>query len=246
MYLRTIQTIPVSTCADDGDCHYKGTCSSVGCLCNHGWESSYDCSVFYCKDNNDCYNKGICNNGTCECQAGWDNQSDCSEFACIEDFHCKNNGTCETTYNNCYCEKDWREFLDCTYNCPYLNLIGNGFCNDETNNANCNYDGGDCCISIKKDHCSDCVCYYEENCDAGLLPSFVRNGFCNDETNNAACNYDGGDCCGFCIVRQYCSECECLHDMVIWVVKFPREGYKIRYIFCPQSTYLKKIVVFYQ
>ena len=24
-------------------------------------------------------------------------------------------------------------------------LIANGFCNDEINNADCNYDGGDCC-----------------------------------------------------------------------------------------------------
>jgi hypothetical protein len=26
-------------------------------------------------------------------------------------------------------------------------LIGNGFCNDEINNADCYYDGGDCCKS---------------------------------------------------------------------------------------------------
>jgi hypothetical protein len=26
-------------------------------------------------------------------------------------------------------------------------LIGNGFCNNDTNNADCYYDGGDCCKS---------------------------------------------------------------------------------------------------
>ena len=29
--------------------------------------------------------------------------------------------------------------------CDSVALVGNGFCNDETNNADCNYDGGECC-----------------------------------------------------------------------------------------------------
>ena len=53
---------------------------------------------------------------------------------------------------------------------------GNLVCNDETNNADCDYDGGDCCVSThfihflpyqgkesltfgpNFDHCSECVC----------------------------------------------------------------------------------------
>ena len=36
---------------------------------------------------------------------------------------------------------------------------GNLVCNDETNNADCDYDGGDCCLSSpNRDHCSECVC----------------------------------------------------------------------------------------
>merc|ERR1712051_772889 len=62
--------------------------------------------------------------------------------------------------------------------CANFELVGNGFCNDETNNPDCNYDGGDCCIM-------------DANTDA-----FVGDGFCNDETNIAECYYDGGDCCG--------------------------------------------------
>ena len=43
--------------------------------------------------------------------------------------------------------------------CGNVALVGNGFCNDETNNADCNYDGGDCClININTDSCSDCNC----------------------------------------------------------------------------------------
>ena len=28
--------------------------------------------------------------------------------------------------------------------CPNTELVGNGVCNDESNNADCNFDGGDC------------------------------------------------------------------------------------------------------
>ena len=38
-------------------------------------------------------------------------------------------------------------------------LLVIGYCNDETNNADCNYDGGDCCLSSPNtDLCSECVC----------------------------------------------------------------------------------------
>ena len=38
----------------------------------------------------------------------------------------------------------------CTYlleGCPpqHIWIVGNGYCIDATNNANCNFDGGDCC-----------------------------------------------------------------------------------------------------
>ena len=38
------------------------------------------------------------------------------------------------------------------------NWIGDGYCNDETNTFKCNYDGGDCCVNINADYCSDCNC----------------------------------------------------------------------------------------
>ena len=90
-------------------------------------------------------------------------------------------------------------------------LIGNGVCNDETNNAEGTYDGGDCCgTKVNTDHCLDCKCY-KVMCSAGIVPHhMVGDGFCNDEANHLECNYDGGDCCGPCVVKQYCSDCECL------------------------------------
>ena len=38
-------------------------------------------------------------------------------------------------------------------------MVNNDYCNDECNNADHSYDGGDCCLSIPNtDHCSECVC----------------------------------------------------------------------------------------
>ena len=90
-------------------------------------------------------------------------------------------------------------------------LIGNGFCNDETNNAEGSYDGGDCCgTNVNTEYCSDCKCY-KVACAAGIVPHpMVGDGFCNDEANHLECNYDGGDCCGSCVVKLYCSDCQCL------------------------------------
>ena len=40
---------------------------------------------------------------------------------------------------------------------PYL--IGDGYCNDETNNEGCYYDGGDCCGDcINTEFCFECIC----------------------------------------------------------------------------------------
>ena len=45
--------------------------------------------------------------------------------------------------------------------CPGpLEWIGNDVCNDEVNNAECNFDGGDCCgACINTDNCSQCLCH---------------------------------------------------------------------------------------
>ena len=49
---------------------------------------------------------------------------------------------------------------------PYLDfVVGNGFCDDITNNIECDYDGGDCCgpnANYSPYFCNECQC-----CDAG-------------------------------------------------------------------------------
>ena len=37
-------------------------------------------------------------------------------------------------------------------------FVGDGVCNDETNNVECEYDGGDCCVNVNTDSCSECNC----------------------------------------------------------------------------------------
>ena len=82
-------------------------------------------------------------------------------------------------------------------------MVGDGFCNDETNNPDCNYDGGDCCGScVVTEHCTDSQCLGGETGN-DIPNALIGNGFCNIETNNAECNYDGGDCCGPDISCKY-------------------------------------------
>ena len=128
-------------------------------------------------------------------------------------------------------------------------FVGDGVCNDETNNAECDYDGGDCCgYNIISEHCTECTCFHQETCLAGVTHAFLGDGICNDETNIAECSYDGGDCCpnpnmvgdaichdetnhlgcnydgGDCCVNvntDSCSDCNCLGSGVITSPGFP-------------------------
>ena len=116
------------------------------------------------------------------------NTSSCTECAC------HHQGTCVAGYHP---------------------LVGNGFCNDGTNIAECEYDGGDCCgYNITLEHCTECTCFHNETCLAGLPHVLVGDGVCNDETNIAECNYDGGDCCGSCVHTEFCTQCACLGDLI--------------------------------
>ena len=88
-------------------------------------------------------------------------------------------------------------------------MVGNGVCNDETNYALCNYDGGDCCgENVSTNNCTICRCHLQETCIAGFHP-LAGNGFCNDEINIAGC-YDGGDCCGYETHSEHCTEETCI------------------------------------
>lgn len=85
--------------------------------------------------------------------------------------------------------------------------IGDGYCDDDINKEECQFDGGDCCgVNVKTEFCAKCLCY--EHCGAALI--WIENEYCNDEANNANCGYDSGECCGACINTTYCTDCSCL------------------------------------
>ena len=80
-------------------------------------------------------------------------------------------------------------------------MIGNGYCNDEANNDECNYDGGDCCgTCVNSELCSDCACLGGLNKNGfprALLINchmnefdvhLIGDGYCNGFLNNKGIN----------------------------------------------------------
>merc|ERR1711962_681986 len=129
----------------------------------------------YCDDEN--------NNSECEmdggdcCQenpaAGWDNY--CSDCLCIE--------IPETT-----------EAPEGS-NCVSPQWFGDNYCDDENNNLECGFDGGDCCgDDVNTTYCSECACYdFTEttqapgpNCES---PQWFGDNYCDDENNNSECGF---------------------------------------------------------
>ena len=75
-------------------------------------------------------------------------------------------------------------------------IVGNGFCNDETNIEDCNFDGGDCCgTCVNSKYCSECECIGKNS--GHIMNAFLDNDICEDELNYGDCMFDGLDCCGY-------------------------------------------------
>ncbi|CAN0454797.1 unnamed protein product, partial [Hapterophycus canaliculatus] len=84
-----------------------------------------------------------------------------------------------------------------------------GFCDAVNNNAECGYDGGDCCPSTCNSSASSYCPEDNSSCVNPLAIDFgypgyescngyradIGDGHCDDYNNNAECGYDGGDCC---------------------------------------------------
>merc|ERR1712062_910596 len=90
---------------------------------------------------------------------------------------------------------------------------GDNYCDDENNNAGCEWDGGDCCgDDVKTQYCSACECLDPAKQCTGTCGTlhWKGDGYCDDNNNNCGCDFDGGDCCGSNVNTQYCSVCECL------------------------------------
>ena len=99
--------------------------------------------------------------------------------------------------------------------CEYPQWASDGFCDDETNTEECDFDGGDCCLEEPiTTACQECECHEIGTCMHRVwhfssseiiylllsdlecvYPLWVADGFCDDVTNTEECGFDGGDCC---------------------------------------------------
>jgi len=108
--------------------------------------------------------------------------------------------------------------------CGSPQWFGDNYCDDDNNNEECGWDGGDCCgDNVNTQYCSACECLdpngggdattaapTEPPADACGSPQWFGDNYCDDDNNNEECGWDGGDCCGDVVNTQYCSACECL------------------------------------
>jgi len=243
------EVIPQGDCGNcGGKCakpSFKGDkyCDDNNNNCGCNWDGGDCCgpanNYNFCKDCKckDCKYEGESDECTKQIKgkcgtAKWKGDKNCDDD--------NNNAGCDWDGGDCcgpsnsydYCDKC--KCLDCTYEtkgdkcvkaikgaCGAKAYVGDKFCDDDNNNAGCNWDKGDCCGTknnykfCKKCACRDCT--YEAKGDACVkamkkgcgAPKWKGDGNCDDNNNNAGCNWDGGDCCG-AKNYKYCKACKCL------------------------------------
>ena len=106
--------------------------------------------------------------------------------------------------------------------CPHLKdhpeMFGDGYCDRELNNPECNYDDGDCCSSTRLDWRKNCgnVCQCldpndSSRCKIDQFEDLVGNGVCDSELQNLECGFDFDDCCKY--HAKYAGDGKCQSDM---------------------------------
>ena len=116
--------------------------------------------------------------------------------------------------NNENAGEDCAHLYTYTYeNTCYYPHVGNGYCNDEYNNEECDWDGGDCCgdnVVCSNNGNTACECFQPSFEPKQCNYEKMADGICNDESNTEECKWDMGDCCGDDVDITKCSTCECL------------------------------------
>ena len=91
--------------------------------------------------------------------------------------------------------------------CPFWELTGDGYCDDETNIPECGYDYADCChLENDRSLCTNCTCHLSEDevqlfqnqscIDPNhLITNHLGNGICDLNYNIDQYFFDVGDCC---------------------------------------------------
>ena len=125
--------------------------------------------------------------------------------------------------------------------CPFWDITGDGFCDDEANIVECGYDLKDCCeMGNDRTLCEDCFCFipeadkasieekYLEKCSL-FIPQYLGRGNCDLNMNNVENYFDLGDCCLEDVscrikffnetdyVTKYCPENPCIRSNIFCV-----------------------------
>lgn len=179
---------------DNGDCCLENVDTSFCTQCN--------CYQIPSIDNVICAFTDFVANGYCE------------DFANVRECAFDGGDCCgDQDYSycaQCQCKYDEYEVLkskSISNKCAlFAHAIGDGFCHDETNTEECDFDGGDCCHRITLiNACKDCQClqpnksysisYKKAQCPSSMQ-GLLKNGKCDQASNIAKCGYDAGECCG--------------------------------------------------
>ena len=89
--------------------------------------------------------------------------------------------------------------------CPVWSLVGDGYCDDEANIAECGHDLNDCCqVENDRSLCQNCSCVLsseerqvikEKACKKEEYNYHLGDGICDHAYNKAENFFDVGDCC---------------------------------------------------
>ena len=78
-----------------------------------------------------------------------------------------------------YCQKNRCHFTWIGCESILIQFIGDDYCDDENNNAECQFDNGDCCGSnVNTKYCTECQCLSDEGSIGGnwiTTPSLTTN-----------------------------------------------------------------------
>ena len=163
--------------------------STTQVFCNYAWLGDQFCD-------------GANNNEVC----GYDNGDCCLPSANFD--YCGDN--CDCIDPNYDPEAPTEAPTTSTTSICNVQWLGDQYCDDVNNIAECGYDNGDCCNENSNfGYCTAssglCLCLDPSDpnvCDAGL----TGDKFCDASTNSKICGYDGGDCCLSCMFKDNCQD----------------------------------------
>lgn len=110
---------------------------------------------------------------------------------------------CPMYFSGRYCEN--KHILEVPRSCPYLQCVqhsGDKVCDDQCNNHECQWDGGDCSLNWKRPW---------DNCTASVpCWDLFKNGRCDKECDTPGCLFDSFECQETkpapCTYDKYCAD----------------------------------------